>query len=492
MQLDDDACYRSLLTRDPRFDGVFFVGVTTTGIYCRPVCTARTPGRDRCRFFASAALAESEGFRPCLRCRPELAPGPCADRRGRTDGPVGRGADRSRRPARRRLAGAAGARVGTQLAAAAARGASGVWRDADSIGADRTAAVGQATAGRIDAADGRGGRRQRLRERAAVQRAVPPPLRADAQQHAARLARRARRAIACDCRWPIVRRWRGTSWCDSWAIAPRPASKVVADDAYLRTAAIGRHRGWLRVEPIAGRNALAVELATSLLPVLPAILARLKHLFDLSARPDVIAACLSSHRRWRRCGACPGCACRGHSTVRVGRCGRFWVSRSRCGPRRRWPAGWRPRMASRSRRRLPRSIAWRLRPERLAASADRHRWRSWASADRSRRPFARWPATCSKRRVPRARRAIPTRAIEALVACPGIGPWTAQYIAMRALRWPDAFPDGDLGLLQASGEPSARALARRAESWRPWRAYAAMYLWESLHRRNNPRLKKQG
>ncbi len=75
MTIDDDVCYRALVARNARFDGVFFVGVRTTGIYCRPVCTARTPGRDRCRFFASAAIAERDGFRPCLRCRPELAPG---------------------------------------------------------------------------------------------------------------------------------------------------------------------------------------------------------------------------------------------------------------------------------------------------------------------------------------------------------------------------------------------------------------------------------
>ena len=75
MDLDADSCYRALAARDARFDGVFFVGVTTTRIYCRPVCTARTPGRDRCRFFPSAAAAERAGFRPCLRCRPELAPG---------------------------------------------------------------------------------------------------------------------------------------------------------------------------------------------------------------------------------------------------------------------------------------------------------------------------------------------------------------------------------------------------------------------------------
>ncbi len=86
MKNDDETYFRALAVRDTRFDGLFFVGVTTTGIYCRPICTARTPGRDRCRFFSNRALAERGGFRPCLKCRPELAPGtrrstPCAGRR---------------------------------------------------------------------------------------------------------------------------------------------------------------------------------------------------------------------------------------------------------------------------------------------------------------------------------------------------------------------------------------------------------------------------
>jgi AraC family transcriptional regulator of adaptative response / DNA-3-methyladenine glycosylase II len=75
MTLHDDAAYRALTTHDARFDGRLFVGVTSTGVYCRPVCRVRTPRRENCRFFANAALAESNGFRPCLRCRPEMAPG---------------------------------------------------------------------------------------------------------------------------------------------------------------------------------------------------------------------------------------------------------------------------------------------------------------------------------------------------------------------------------------------------------------------------------
>ena len=75
MNLDPDSCYRALATHDTRFDGHFFVGVRSTRIYCRPVCTVRLPRRENCRFFRSAAAAEVDGFRPCLRCRPELAPG---------------------------------------------------------------------------------------------------------------------------------------------------------------------------------------------------------------------------------------------------------------------------------------------------------------------------------------------------------------------------------------------------------------------------------
>jgi AraC family transcriptional regulator of adaptative response / DNA-3-methyladenine glycosylase II len=75
----------------------------------------------------------------------------------------------------------------------------------------------------------------------------------------------------------------------------------------------------------------------------------------------------------------------------------------------------------------------------------------------------------------------PEATISALQHLPGIGPWTAQYIAMRALRWPDAFPTGDLGLVKALGMKSAKTLEKLSQRWRPWRAYAAMHLWESLH-----------
>src|SRR6187551_1218881 len=75
MTLDPRRLYDALTAHDARFDGVFFVGVTSTGIYCRPICRVKTPKAANCRFFDTAQQAESGGFRPCLRCRPELAPG---------------------------------------------------------------------------------------------------------------------------------------------------------------------------------------------------------------------------------------------------------------------------------------------------------------------------------------------------------------------------------------------------------------------------------
>jgi len=75
MTLDPHTCYRAMRARDARFDGRFFVAVSSTRIYCRPVCTVKPPRRENCRFYPSAAAAESAGYRPCLRCRPELAPG---------------------------------------------------------------------------------------------------------------------------------------------------------------------------------------------------------------------------------------------------------------------------------------------------------------------------------------------------------------------------------------------------------------------------------
>jgi AraC family transcriptional regulator of adaptative response / DNA-3-methyladenine glycosylase II len=259
-----------------------------------------------------------------------------------------------------------------------------------------------------------------------------------------------------------------------------PGVECVTSDTYQRTVGVGAYHGWLCVAPIAGRNVLAVDLATALVPVLPAILARLRNLFDLDARPDLIAGQLAlepllapwveRHPGLRVPGAFDPfelgirailgqqVSVRGASTLAgrlVQQFGEAIETPLSC-LNRLAPA---PETVARARSSafagigLPAARAESLRS--LARAIERH--------DVDLEPGVN-----------------PTAKVARLMELPGIGPWTAQYIAMRAMRWPDAFPATDLGLVKASGLKSAEVLARTAERWRPWRAYAAMHLWERL------------
>jgi AraC family transcriptional regulator, regulatory protein of adaptative response / DNA-3-methyladenine glycosylase II len=480
MRIDDETCYRALAARDARFDGLFFVGVTSTRIYCRPICTARTAARGRCRFFGNSALAEQEGFRPCLRCRPELAPGLA---------PV----DSVSRTAR----------------AAASRIEAGALNDGGSL---------EQLAGDL-------GLSARQLRRAVRQEFGVSPIEL-AQTQRLLLAKQ----LLTESNLPIIevafssgfesvrrfnalfrshyrltpshmRRSSPTSHGgDSvrLTLAYRPplawnallrflsgrstaGVEQVADQAYLRTAAVGSHQGWIKVEPISGRNALAVELATALMPVLPEVLGRLKDLFDLSARPDVIASQLAADVRISSAvSRCPG--------LRVpGAFDGFEMSvRAILGQRVSVRAA--TTLAGRLAARFGEPIETpypglnRLSPApaRLAAAEEPELRALGIIATRVAAVRALAQAV-NRREIDLKPGPDPEIITGALKKLPGIGEWTAQYIAMRALRWPDAFPAADLVLLKASGETSAHRLLAAAEAWRPWRAYAAMYLWESQH-----------
>jgi AraC family transcriptional regulator of adaptative response / DNA-3-methyladenine glycosylase II len=478
MDLDADSCYRALAARDPRFDGVFFVGVTTTRIYCRPVCTARTPGRERCRFFPSAAAAEQAGFRPCLRCRPELAPGKA---------PV---------DATRLLALAVAARIeagaldnGEGLEALAAD--CGVSSRHLRRAVHRELGVSPAQLAQthrlllakqlltetrlpvIQVAYSSGFasvRRFNALFRARY-RLTPSQVRRGAKTAPGGGTVQLRLAYRPPLAWPEMLRF----------LAGRAFAGVecVVGDRYLRTAAIGKHRGWLCVGPVAGRDALAVEVSASLVPVLAPLLARLRSLFDLSARPDVILAHLRGDERIgpliRRCpglrvpGAFDGfelavrailgqqVTVRAATTVAGRLAGVFGapIETPFAGLNRLSPS-----------------------PERLA-EASTVSWSRLGIPSRRADTIRTLARTVLAGELSLAPGPTPEEVIRRLCRLPGIGDWTAQYIAMRAGRWPDAFPHDDLGLKRGLGEPSARRLRQLAESWRPWRAYAAMHIWHA-------------
>src|SRR5437868_112005 len=292
MTMDDDVCYRALIARDTRFDGVFFVGVKTTGIYCRPVCTAKAPSRRSCRFFPSAALAERAGFRPCLRCRPELAPG---------HAPVDQ--------------------VRTMARAAAARIEAGALSEGGSL-EDLAASLGLSTrqlrrsvrkelgVSPVELAQTN---RLLLAKRLIAETQLPMVqvaftagfesvrrfnalFRSHYRLTPSTLRRSSSKAVASDCLRLVLAYRPPLDWDRALRfLAARavPGVECVTAGAYHRTVGLGELRGWLSVSPVANRNLLAVDIATALAPALPSILVRLRNLFDLDARPDVIATHLA-------------------------------------------------------------------------------------------------------------------------------------------------------------------------------------------------------
>ncbi|MEZ5604657.1 MAG: Ada metal-binding domain-containing protein [Burkholderiaceae bacterium] len=473
---DPDACYAALLAHDARFDGRLYVGVRSTGVYCRPVCRVRTPKAENCRFFASAAAAESQGFRPCLRCRPELAPGRAGidigsrlaqgaarlieagelDRHG-VEGVAAR-VGTSSRHLRRVFAAEFGVTpleyAQTQRLLLAKR----LLTDTALPATEIAAASGFRSLRRFNAA---------FRER---YRLSPTMLRARAGAKPAS-AMRFRLAYRPPCDWPRSMAFLAARTIDG--------VEVVGAGAYRRTVRwpVGAHdlRGWLAVRPVPSRALLEVELSASLAGAIPPILQRIRDVFDLDCEPAqvqrVVSGPSSGGGPMRLIGAFDGfeLAVRGivgqQITVKAARTlvGRL-VERygepidggAPAGLERHFPAP--ARIAALE----PASIAGLGIVGRRAAAI-----RSLAQA-------------IAEGRLALEPRAPVETTIAALQAIPGIGDWTAQYIAMRALCWPDAFPAGDLAVLKALDARTPAQARERARAWQPWRAYAVMELWASM------------
>jgi AraC family transcriptional regulator, regulatory protein of adaptative response / DNA-3-methyladenine glycosylase II len=479
--LDPDACYRALVAHDARFDGAFFVGVKTTGVYCRPVCRARTPRRERCEFFTRAALAEQAGFRACFRCRPERAPGHASvDALSRLVSAATRKIDEGalNHAGVEELAGSLGV---------SARHLRRAMQDELGLGpielalSKRVALARELLLGtqlpitEIAFASGFASVRRFNDAYRAHQRMKPSDVR---RPSGARSAAREALRVVLDVRPPFD----PVSALTFLRARAVTGVETFVGDTYVRAAAMNDATGTIAISPAKGRDALVVEVSSSLAPSLMNIVARVRRVFDADTDPAVIGAHLSRDPLLRS-------RVRARPALRV--MGAFdpfeWAVRAVLGQQVSVRAAL--------------TIAGRL-VAKLGVPVEGETYEgapvmAWPDAarlaDASEATIASLGLTGARSRTVRVlagavadgalvldRTADPTTTRAALLALPGIGPWTAQYIEMRALGWPDAFPAGDLGLRKALGGISTAECEARSASWSPWRAYAAAHLWTGL------------
>lgn len=479
MTSDPKIWYSAYASRDPRFDGVFFIGVTSTGIYCRPVCTARTPRQANCRFFPSAAAAEAAAFRPCLRCRPELAPGSApvdgslrmahriADRidEALIDEEAGLETiaaefDLSSRQLRRIVRQELGVSPMELVLTRRLLLAKQLLTETALPVTEIAFASGFASLRRFNDA---------FRKRYGM---APTRLRRSAAGSPTRAAEDGL-TLRLGYRPPLD--WDGL--LEFLAARAMAGVEVVRDGAYLRSVRLGSHTGWVRVRHEPERRSLLVDVTHSLTGVMPALLGRLRHLFDLSARPDLIAEALGRDpllaEPVRRVPGLrvPGAFDGFELAVRAVLGQQVTVKAASTLAGRLAAALGDPVVT-------PHDGVVRLSPTpRRVAAATVDEIASLGIIRTRAESIVTLAREVVAGRLSLEPGANPETVMARLASLPGIGPWTAQYIAMRALRWPDAFPKEDVVLRQRLGGVSAGQAEARADGWRPWRSYAVLHLW---------------
>jgi len=477
VRLEPDACYRATRARNARFDGRFFVGITSTKIYCRPVCSARPARREHQRYFASAAAAERSGFRPCLLCRPELAPGLALIDASRqlaraaasliddglaNEGGLGAVARRlgvTDRHLRRVFEAEYGVTPVDYAQTARLLLAKRLLTDTRMPVTEVALAAGFGSVRRFNTLFAA---RYRLQP-TALRRSAPRAERVDAHRFV--LATRAPFDYARLLGFFAARALDGVEEVEG----RRLRRSLAVPDAGGQPVS-----GWIEVRPSPRGAGIEVRIDARLAPALPRVLAACKHAFDLDCQPDAVAASLGELAAPRPGLRLPGSFDGFETAVRTILGQQVTVKAARTLAGRLVQAFGAP-LAT------PFAGVTRLFPDaaRIAACAAGDIARLGIVAARARAIVA-LAAAVREGRLVLAPNVDVERTIAALQELPGIGAWTAQAIAMRALHWPDAFPAGDIGIAQALRERRPAQLARIAEPWRPWRAYAAMHLWSSL------------
>ena len=487
-----DACYMAMKARDARFDGCFFTAVTSTGIYCRPVCSVKTPKRENCRFFTLAAQAESAGFRPCLRCRPELAPqavvwsiqdasyilahqaaklldepeiwpsgAPSVDKLGVKLGISGRhlrrifeanfGVSPLQYLQTRRLLTAKQLLADTQLPVTQVALMSGF-----------------SSVRRFNAAFAAHYKLNPTQQR----RATPPPV-GNVQGITVKLGFRPPYDVPAMLDFMHKRS----------IVTIESIASNAHDCSIRRTFGVElsgvQHTGWLQMRFDESRSQLVVNVSDSLCGVLPLVIRRVRAAFDLDAAPQAINAVLHHDFPTGDGLRVPGALDGFELAVRAVLGQQITVAAART-------------LAHRLVDKFgqPISTPWpgltRLFPSPGVLAAAEGDALGQLGIVRQRQAAIVSLAKAVDGGL-QLHGGVDVRAtMEALKALPGIGDWTAQYIAMRALRWPDAFPAGDVALHKTLGVQGLKNPARLAEAaslaWKPWRSYAVIRTWSDTWR----------
>ena len=477
--LDRRTCERARLSRDPRFDGKFFIGVLGSMVYCRPICPAPTAKEKNCRYFPTAAAAAEAGFRPCLRCRPECSPGTPAwlgtsntvaralrliGESGLEDGGVetlaerlGVGSRHLRRLFLRHLGATPSAVANTRRLHFAKK----LIDETRLPMAQVALSAGFGCVRRFNAAI------------QATYRRTPTQIRRLARQK----AKQPEHEYEFQLRFREPYHWVGM--LSFLALRATPGVEVVEQGRYRRSIWMNGHSGQFEVSLDEPHSVLTARIQFGDPQSLFLIVERIRRMFDLNADWTDIAQTLRGDPELaRRMKAATG--------MRVPGCWDGFELAVRAILGQQISVRGATTLAGRIVRMFGRSFAGTGGITHLFPSAE-----ELADTDLTRAGLTRARAAT----IGALARAVCEGQVgfdgvidvEALLArlceIPGIGGWTAQYVAMRALGEPDAFPSGDIGLLRAMGIKSARELEQRAEAWRPWRSYAVMYLWNVGHQK---------
>ena len=508
MELDPDTAWKALAAHDARFDGRFFVGVTSTGIYCRPVCRVRTPRRENCRFYANAASAEQAGFRPCLRCRPELAPGlslmdssqVLAQHAARMiDHAVRVGAavrmpdlagrlGVTERHLRRVFAQAHGVSPIDYLTTQRLLQAKQLLTDTDLPVTEVALACGFESLRRFNAVFAEQVRLKptELRKAGSAARTAPA---GGGQGLRVRLGYRPPYDVASMLAFWDQRTLAGVEEVDGRTIrrtwsAPRPA----VDEPGQAGAAAEPARGWIEIEFLEERHEVELRASANLAAHSGQLVEAARHALDLDADPAHMAPLLATLAELHPASAMtaglrmPGSFDGFETAARIVLGQQVTVAAARTLTRRlieRFGA--------------PVDTPWptlhRCFPDAATIATAAPDSIGELGIVRQRVAALQALARAVADGLPLHRGAPLASTQEALLALPGIGDWTTQLLALRVLGWPDAFPATDIGLLKAMGLAQARdapqAIAM-AESWRPWRSYAVIALWRALESNDTP------